>query len=93
MYNQNIIINTKEGFLWSIGNNTQGLLGHDYAPNVNELKCIQFKLKSPLTSLSLGTNHTLMTTADGKLYFMGANDKYQTEDNSNENKFSERIII
>ena len=82
MYNQNIIINTKEGFLWSIGNNTQGLLGHDYAPNVNELKCIQFKLKSPLTSLSLGTNHTLMTTADGKLYFMGANDKYQTGDNS-----------
>ena len=82
MYNQNLIINTQDGSLWSIGNNSQGALGHDYSSNINELKCIQFKLKSPLTSLSLGTNHTLFTTEDGKLYFIGSNDKLQIGENN-----------
>ena len=82
MYNQNIIINTQDGALWSIGNNIQGALGHDYSANINELKCMQFKLKSPLTSLSLGTNHTVFTTADGKLFFLGSNDKFQMGENT-----------
>ena len=82
MYNQNIIINTQDGSLWSMGNNIQGALGHDFSSNINELKCMQFKLKSPLTSLSLGTNHTLFTTAEGKLYFLGSNDKSQTGENN-----------
>jgi hypothetical protein len=82
MYNQNLILNTQDGSLWSIGNNIQGALGHDFAANINELKCMQFKLKSPLTSLSLGTNHTLFTTADGKLYFIGSNDKNQLGENN-----------
>ena len=82
MYNQNLMINTKNGEFWSIGNNIQGLLGHDFSSNINELKCIQFTIKSNVTSLSLGTNHTLITTSDGKLYFIGANDKIQSGDNS-----------
>ena len=82
MYNQNIIINTQDGALWSIGNNIQGALGHDYSANINELKCMTYKLKSPLTSLSLGTNHTVFTTADGKLFFLGSNDKLQMGENT-----------
>ena len=83
MYNQNLIINTKNGEFWSIGNNTQGLLGQDFVPNINnELRRIQFKAKSNITSLSIGTNHTLFTTGDGKLYFIGANDKMQIGENN-----------
>ena len=81
-YGQSTIICTPDGSLWSIGNNTCSVIGQDFASNISELKTMQFKLKSPVTSLSIGPNHSLITTKDGKLFHIGSNDRYQNGENT-----------
>ena len=46
------------------------------------MKSTKFKIKSSITSLSSGINHTIFTTSDGKLYFIGSNEKYQSGQNA-----------
>ena len=83
IHNQNIILNTKDGNLWFLGITAYLFQNTGWnSMNKNDLiKSTKFKIKSPITSLSSGINHTVFTTSDGKLYFIGTNDKYQSGQN------------
>ena len=77
MNNQSVVINTKDGNLWFVlPSNIYGSINKD-----DNIKANQHKIKTQLTSLSTGLNHTIYTTADGKLFFTGTNDKYQSGQN------------
>ena len=77
MGKNNVIIYTKNGNLFYIYQ-LQGLFSFANNGDKDNTKTIQFKSNSTITSLSNITNHTVFTTSDGKLYFLGNNDKYQS---------------
>ena len=89
IYNQDYVLNTKDGTLWLFSTNSSLYSTRNNMSLFNDItqqdnmKLSKFKIKSPITSLSSGTNHILITTEDGKLYFLGMNDKYQSGQNFN----------
>ena len=81
MHNNTVILYTKDGNFWMCTCTSSLFIN----PSVNKnssIKANKYKIKSPITSLSNGANHTIFTTADGKLYFLGSNDKYQSGQNN-----------
>ena len=76
------ILSTKNGKLFIIipTKEQQSLFGSDR--NKDNFISNQFKIDSTITSISSSWNHTLFTTSNGKLYFQGNNDKYQSGQNS-----------
>ena len=78
--NNNVLVNTKDGNLWTFGNlNSINMSTLFNTGNKNEImKFADFKTKLQINSMSHGTNHIVFTTTDGKLYFIGSNDKSQS---------------
>ena len=79
--NQSVVLNTKDGNLWFTVNPPSGLYTGSNSINKDDIKANKYSIKSQLTSLSTGINHTIFTTSDGRLFFTGVNDKYQSGQN------------
>ena len=81
--NQIILLSTKDGLFWSLDYNPLSQSSYLRGTNKeqNLIRAYHFKIKSPITSMSRGLAHILFTTEDGKLYFLGSNEKYESGQN------------
>ena len=79
MTNQSVLLNTKDGYLWTIGLTPQlfPTMSFSGLPNKEQIyQSNKFKIKSEITSMSSNINNTFFTTSDGKLYFFVSNDRF-----------------
>ena len=74
----NVILYTKNGNLFFVSPSMSLFANSGDKDNI---KSFQLKSNTIITSLSNNATHTIFTTSDGKLYFIGNNEKYQSGKN------------